>query len=125
MPVYVYQCQDCSEPPFERFFSFADYVRYVPCGACGGDAYVVIQSPSIAKSTLRHEATFDHSLGSIVTGQKDREEIAKRLEQKDGRKIAFVDPHDTKGLGVNDDGLDATRRQKQNTGKVEGTKHFV
>lgn len=122
MPTYDYRCSDCLDgEQFEQFRSFDEFARRIACPFCGGDAWLVISPPRIQKSSLRHEATFDHSLGTVVTGQRDREEVAKRLEQKDGRKIAFVDPQDTKALGVNDDGLDATRRRKRDTGQAEGT----
>ncbi len=129
MPTYTYRCPHHGDS--DIVLSFAEHDRGVRwCGACIREGRStpcdqVFFPPHIARSTLRHEAHYDHALGAVVTGQRDREEVAKRLEQQDGRKIAFMDPQDTKGLGVSDEGLNATRRQKRDTGQTEGTKHFV
>lgn len=129
MPTYTYRCPRHGDFDIQR--SFAEFGREtIYCGTClrEGDTEEcihVLHAPSIIKSSLRHEATFDSSLGVVVTGQQDREEKAKRIGEKEGRNIVFVDPTDTKALGVSDEGLDATRRRKQDTGEAEGTKHFV
>lgn len=126
MPNYGYRCQDCIEGyEIERFFPFAEYTRRIDCPSCGGDAYVVFSSPRIQKSSLQHEARYDHSLGAVVSGQKDREELAKKIGDKEGRTIVFADPQDTKALGVSDEGLHETRRRKHDTGEqLSTTKHL-
>lgn len=126
MPTYEFRCAegDCGLG-YETFYPLAEFRRIEPCPYCNGRAELVISTAHIQKSSLRHESYFDHSLGSVVSGQQDREEKAKALGDKEGRNIVFVDPQDTKALGVNDDGLDATRRRKQDTGQsVSTTKHL-
>ena len=123
MPTYTFRCEEHGD--WEVFLPFAQFDDPQACQVCAGRLVRVLATPHIIKSTLRHEAHFDHSLGGIVTDQKSREELAKRKGEAEGRSIVFADPSDTKALGVSDEGLDATRRRKQDTGQVEGTKHFV
>lgn len=126
MPTYDFQCSewDCGRR-YERFYSFADFHREEICPDCGSLAEVVISPPRIQGSSLRHEAFFDHSLGAVVSSQKEREELAKKIGEKEGRNIVFADPNDTNALGVNDDGLDATRRRKRDTGQETSTRKHL
>lgn len=126
MPNYQFRCvePDCGRD-YETFFEFAAFHREEICPDCGALSELVICTPRILKSSLGHEAYFDHSLGAVVSTQQEREELAKKVGDKEGRNIVFADPTDTKALGVNDDGLDATRRRKQDTGQDTSTRKHL
>lgn len=123
MPTYTFRCEEHGD--WDIFLPFADFDEPQACEVCATGLVRVLSSPRIIKGSLRSEAHYDHSLGGIVTDQHSREELAKRKGEAEGRSIVFADPDDHKALGVSDEGLDATRRQKRDTGKAEGTKHFV
>lgn len=117
MPTYTFRCEAHGDK--DVFLSFADFDDPQACEVCATRLVRVLSTPRIIKSSLRAEAHYDHSLGGVVTDQHSREELAKRKSEAEGRSIVFVDPSDSKALGVNDDGLDATRRQKVDSGEHE------
>lgn len=123
MPTYTFRCEDHGDT--DIFLALADFDEPQACKVCATGLVRVISTPQIIKSSLQHEARFDHSLGGIVTDQHSREELAKRKGEAEGRSIVFADPTDHKALGVSDEGLDATRRQKRDTGEVEGTTKYL
>lgn len=123
MPTYTFRCEEHGD--WDIFLPFAQFDEPQSCEVCATGLVRVISTPRIIKSSLRTEAHFDHSLGGIVTDQHSREELAKRKGEAEGRSIVFADPTDTKALGVNEEGLDATRRQKRDTGEVTGTTKYL
>lgn len=123
MPTYTFRCEDHGD--WDIFLPFAQFDDPQACEVCATRLVRVLATPQIIKSSLRHEAHFDHSLGGVVTDQHSREELAKRKGEAEGRSIVFADPTDHKALGVSDEGLDATRRQKRDTGEVEGTTKYL
>lgn len=101
MPTYEFRCP--ADGSWERFYTFKEFRRTDNCPQCGRAAQLIVSPPRIQKSTLQHEARFDHTLGGVVSSQQDREELLKRKSDETGRQLVFSDPQDTKSK--NEEGM--------------------
>lgn len=99
MPTYTYRCPIHGDR--DTFLPFSEHGPQRWCGECirEGRSTKVVQVftvPRIQKSTLQHEARFDHNLGGVVSSQQDRDELLKKRSEEAGKTLVWTDPGDMK-----------------------------
>jgi len=118
MPIYVFRCPRCgAEDELER--SVKDRNKPVLCNLCGDDAERVYGQVNFARSSVRDETHFNHTVGGVVRNAKEFEDRIKRMNEEQGTHYAAADPRD---VGATDEGLDSTMRRMTETGEREAAK---
>jgi putative FmdB family regulatory protein len=127
MPAYDFRCDTCAQVT-EEYQHLAATTRTIACPLCGGLARKVLVFPKGNPSPfLEH---FNTAVGSHVTSKREFGDKLKAASDRQSARTGLahnyvpVDLRDREACGVTDEGLDATRKHRVDSGMVE-TKRYV
>lgn len=127
MPTFDYRCTQCGHVIEDQYFPIREPQSSIPCPLCHARAKKILQFPAIKRTMSDH---FNATLGRPVSSERDfrngLSEASDKASIRAQREVSYspVDLRDKAAVGVNDEGLDQTRRRERAEGKSEAKKYL-
>lgn len=116
MAIYEFRCRECGNARESQSREI------LPC-RCGG----VLRRVFHCNFPSSFKPHFNHSVGQYVDSEQHFRDILKHTSERESARqgvdvnLVPVDPADKKGLGVTDEGMEATMKRHRDTGLWQET----
>lgn len=130
--LYRYQCPECGSVQDDT--QFAPLGEFGPdCLDCHAEGLILTRMQRVASFSYKRSMPehYNHTTNTVVKSENHYKSELSRLSdiqsERTGQYHNYqpVDPTDKAGLGVTDEGMDATRKRKRDAGETQPKQRII